>query len=86
LEFDEETAMTEITIAPDGRIYLFGASMPVLQMLDNMNLNDPALTNRVRALKEFEVADKSAATIQTSDCSGSSATEAKRGNEGVTES
>jgi len=37
----DETDLTEVTIQPDGRIYVFGASLPVLQILQSLQPNDP---------------------------------------------
>ncbi|HEY2588914.1 MAG TPA: hypothetical protein VGI81_24435 [Tepidisphaeraceae bacterium] len=42
----EETDVTEITIQPDGRVYVFGASLGVLEALDAINPHDA----RVRAV------------------------------------
>ena len=36
----DETEMTEITIQPDGRVYVFGASLPILQILQSLQPND----------------------------------------------
>jgi hypothetical protein len=43
---EDETAITEITIEPDGRVYVFGTSQPVLEVLGRL---DP-LSPRVRLL------------------------------------
>lgn len=42
----DETAMTELTIAPDGRVFAFGTSRSVLELLAALQPRDP----RVRAL------------------------------------
>lgn len=42
----EETAMTEITIQPDGRVYVFGTSREALEILNAINPQDA----RVRAV------------------------------------
>src|SRR5258706_7989370 len=39
----DETEMTEITIQPDGRVYVFGASLPILQILQSLQPNDPRI-------------------------------------------
>lgn len=44
--FAEETALTEITIQPDGRVYVFGASREVLEVLDLISPHD----SRLRAI------------------------------------
>ena len=36
LEAEDETAITEITIQPDGRIYVFGLSLEVAQVLSGL--------------------------------------------------
>ena len=33
MESDDETAMSEITILPDGRVFVLGASLQVLEIL-----------------------------------------------------
>jgi hypothetical protein len=44
----DETELTEITIQPDGRIYVFGASLPVLQILHKLQPNDPRIASILR--------------------------------------
>ena len=44
---DEETAISEITIAADGRIYVFGASFELLELLAVLNDRDVALQQRI---------------------------------------
>jgi|tagenome__1003787_1003787.scaffolds.fasta_scaffold11878922_1 hypothetical protein len=41
--YEDETDMTEITIQPDGRIYVFGASKQVLDLLAELSPTDPRL-------------------------------------------
>jgi hypothetical protein len=36
IEPEDETAITEITIQPDGRIYIFGLSLEVAQVLEGL--------------------------------------------------
>ena len=48
---DEETAITELTFLPDGRICLFGASREVLEVLGSLNLGDASLDSRLAALR-----------------------------------
>jgi hypothetical protein len=40
---DDETTMTEITILPDGRLYVFGMSRPVLDILRLLETGNPRL-------------------------------------------
>jgi hypothetical protein len=49
---EDDSAITEITILPDGRICLFGASQQVLETLDAVVQGDPALKHRVDCLRE----------------------------------
>ena len=48
---DDETAITEITFLPDGRLCLFGASRELLELLGTLNLGDAALDIRLAALR-----------------------------------
>lgn len=42
-----ETAISEIEIAPDGRLFLFGASVQLLETLQQAGLGDAALQKRL---------------------------------------
>lgn len=44
---DEETPITEITIAPDGRIYVFGASAEVLEVMGSLDSQNAELRKRI---------------------------------------
>jgi hypothetical protein len=48
---DEETAMTEITFLPDGRLCLFGASREILELMSSLQLGDTSLDSRLAALR-----------------------------------
>ena len=48
---DDETAITEITFLPDGRLCLFGASRELLELLGSLNLGDAALDTRLAAVR-----------------------------------
>ncbi len=50
MEWEDESAISEINILADGRICIFGASQQVLEALDAIDLGDPALRRRVEAL------------------------------------
>jgi hypothetical protein len=54
LKADEETSISELTIAPDGRVFIFGASRQVLQLFDDLNLGDPALKRRIDHVRALE--------------------------------
>ena len=47
LECSESSAITEIEIAPDGRLFLFGASSGVLTLLREFGLADDAMLPRI---------------------------------------
>jgi len=48
MEFDDETAVSEITILPDGRVFVLGASREVLEMLQVLSPEDAALRRRLK--------------------------------------
>ena len=67
---NDESSMTEISILPDGRVYLFGASREVLELLHAIPLGDPALAERIECLRLAEVRRFPAADIgQNETCS-----------------
>lgn len=47
----EEDAVTDITIGADGRIYVFGASSQVLDILDEFSASEQALSERLNRPK-----------------------------------
>lgn len=44
---EDETAISEITILPDGRICVFGASQQLIHILNDLNPNDEAMRQRI---------------------------------------
>jgi hypothetical protein len=59
-QLPEETCITEITIQPDGRIYVFGTSRKVLEVLEVLQPNDPKLNvllSHVRRIEANTAAD-----------------------------
>lgn len=49
----DETLITEITIQPDGRVYVFGTSREILEVLAELRPDDPKvcrLLGRIRTL------------------------------------
>jgi hypothetical protein len=48
---DDETAISEITIAPDGRIYVFGASFEVLEVIEKLASPDAEIRRRVDQIR-----------------------------------
>lgn len=51
-----EPATTEITITPDGRVFVFGLSRPVLEICCNLNPNDVQLGRRLEQVRRAEPA------------------------------
>jgi hypothetical protein len=43
----DETSLTEFEIGPDGRIYVFGASPGVLEILDSLGLGGNEIQHRL---------------------------------------
>lgn len=58
---NDETSMTEIAILPDGRIYVFGMSWQVLDMLADTGLADATLKQRAETLRRLAGAGQAAA-------------------------
>lgn len=50
----EETAITEITIQPDGRVYVFGTSRQSLEVLESLNPRDPKLKRLLSQVRHAE--------------------------------
>ncbi|MEK6260290.1 MAG: hypothetical protein AABP62_16860 [Planctomycetota bacterium] len=48
---DDETAISEMTFLPDGRLCLFGASLELLELLGSLNLGDATLDVRLAAAR-----------------------------------
>lgn len=48
---DGESAVSEMTFLPDGRICLFGASRELLELLSSLNLGDASLDIRLAAIR-----------------------------------
>lgn len=48
---EEETDLSEITILPDGRVYVLGASDRLLEALAVLNPNDAALGQRLKQVR-----------------------------------
>lgn len=56
----DETSVTELMIAPDGRIYVFGLSEAVASLLVELSPEDQVLRHRLTSSNpEFEAAESS---------------------------
>ncbi len=51
MNVEDEKAVSEITIAPDGRIFVFGSSRQVLEVLDDLNLGGADLKRRIEHVR-----------------------------------
>ena len=49
---DEETSITELTIDPNGRVYVFGASREVLELLESLEPGNPRLATLLGAIRQ----------------------------------
>jgi hypothetical protein len=58
----EETTITEITIQPDGRVYVFGTSRQALEVLDGLRPRDARLG---RLLGHVRAIERSATAVPT---------------------
>ena len=58
MQADEETSITDIEIGADGRIYVFGASREVLEMLKEIGFTDKHLQARLDALSQIDTNTK----------------------------
>ena len=59
---DDETAITEISFLPDGRVCVFGMSREVLQLLGELSLGDPALARRHERVCQSEATAPASST------------------------
>jgi len=49
---DDETHVTEISIGPDGRVYVFGLSRPVLEILATLQPDDAKLARLLKHVRD----------------------------------
>jgi hypothetical protein len=56
----DESSLTEIEIMPDGRIFLFGASRKVLEVVDTIQSGrDPSVSMRLEQFEQVRLAHQS---------------------------
>lgn len=53
MKADDETATTDIEIGPDGRIYIFGASRAVLEVMHDIGVSDSHLEARLQQMSQL---------------------------------
>jgi Tol biopolymer transport system component len=54
LDPEDETAISEISILPDGRVCVFGASRQVIEALAVLDPDDSALRRRIERLETLD--------------------------------
>lgn len=59
---DEEKAMTELTIAPDGRVFAFGTSRPILEVLAALQPADKRVKRLLEQARRLESKQQRSAT------------------------
>jgi hypothetical protein len=50
----EETHVSELTIMPDGRIYVFGTSRKLLEVLESLDPHDESLQRILKHVRHLE--------------------------------
>ena len=50
----DETDVSEITIQPDGRVFVFGASRQVLELLESLSPTDQKLRRVVEEIRNLQ--------------------------------
>lgn len=53
---EDEKSITELTIAPDGRIFVFGTSRPILEVLEALQPRDAKLRRLLEHVRQLESA------------------------------
>lgn len=51
MQIPDETSITELTILPDGRIFVFGLSRQILHMLKDLDFSSPDLQRRLEQVQ-----------------------------------
>jgi hypothetical protein len=54
---DDETDVTDITILPDGRVYVFGLSGPILEVLQTLQSDDERVQRLLSATTAAPASD-----------------------------
>ena len=56
---DNEKNITELTIAPDGRVFVFGTSRPILEVLEALQPRDKKLQRLLEHVRRLESSSSS---------------------------
>jgi hypothetical protein len=59
---DNENNVTELTITPDGRVFAFGTSRPVLEVLESLRPDDRRVRALLTQVRSMDRATKGAAS------------------------
>ena len=51
---EDESTLSEITIGPDGRVYVFGPSLGILELLETLAPTDERLQNILSQVRKTE--------------------------------
>jgi hypothetical protein len=66
---DDETRITELTIAPDGRVFAFGTSRPILELLEALQPRDTRVRRLLERAKQAQSAEAEAGvTVARRSC------------------
>jgi hypothetical protein len=57
-EIVDETSITEITIQPDGRVYVFGTSRRALELLQRLRPDDPKIQRLLGLVRDLETPEE----------------------------
>jgi hypothetical protein len=75
---DDETAISEITIGPDGRIYVFGASYEVLQIIERLASHDSEVHPRMAHIQSLK--QHPSGSCAAAPCVGNKMTKSGKGS------
>lgn len=84
MNVEDEKAVSEITIAPDGRIFVFGSSRQVIEVLDDLNLGGADFKRRIEHIRELpadgaDTASRQEAHIRSTEAASSQREEPNHG-------
>jgi hypothetical protein len=68
---EDETLVTDITIGPDGRVFVFGTSRPVLEVLEALNPADPRLRRLLEQVRAIPPVRAIGPQSRSDHCGGS---------------
>jgi hypothetical protein len=65
---NDEMNLTELEIGPDGRVYVFGASQEVLQILDAIRNRDESIRQRLERIPGHHSVAETTTFSNRSEC------------------